>query len=1172
MPQVAIISVANQRRAEQARAWLESRASAEEVLIVGASLDAANELARTVAKDKGAAFGWHRLTPPQLAATIAAPVLAKCGLVPLSRLGSQALVARLVHRLKGAAGLRRYDAIVTTPGFPRAIAGVLEELRLANLTPESVVSVVPDFAPLASAYLAELAEAKLTDWPGVLALAAEAVDGAGPNSHRLTGLPTLLLDVAIGSEAELALVRALCARAPDVLATVPAADQPTLARVRDTLHMDVRNLDEVPDDPSTALGAGALRRLQLHLFKDDDARPEAEPDGGLDVFSAPGEGRECTEIARRVLLLARDGIPFDRIAVLLRSPGEYRAHLEEAFKRADIPAHFARGAVRPDPAGRAFCALIKCAAEGLSARRFAEYLSLGQVPDAAPSGGPPEATPLEDRWVAPDLDLVSLVTTVEEIEERVEATKPGSPVASDGEAPVQEGQLRAPRRWERLLVEAAVIGGRDRRIDGLANELKLRLAELGDESETEAAALERTLDDLTTFASYALPLIDALDRLPDAASWGEWLDHLSALATRSLRQADGVLAVLSELSPMGPVGPVSLNEVLTVLETLLLETAVPPSSHRYGRVYVGPVEAARGLTFDAVFVPGLAEKMFPRKIVEEPILLDPVRERLGGGLATNKSRLERERLALALAAGAAQSRICFSYPRLDLDTARPRVPSFYALEAVRAAEGRLPDFAELARRAETRMIARLGWPAPPDPRDAIDDAEHDLAILHGLVTAPDASAGAARYLLATNPHLARALRARYQRWGRSWTAADGLLSRSEPVRAIMARHALGVRSYSPTALQNYARCPYRFFLQAIHGLSPREVPEAIDQLDPLQRGSLIHDVQFELFARLRDAGLLPVRPSNLDRARQMLESIVAEVAAHYRDDLAPAIDRVWDDGIASIRADLLEWLRRASEDDSGYVPWHFELSFGLEDRPERRQSDPQSVPGAVDLDCGIQLRGSIDLVERHPSGLARVTDHKTGKADSKRGKLIDGGKSLQPLLYALAAEKIFAGQAKVSSGRLYFCTSAGGFAEQTVPLEDQGRAAAVQVARPVGDALAGPFLPAAPTRANATSANTGSFAVHTRSVGQPESRRIGCKRFLLCGPRHDRPRRHSCTPSDPDRVRLDLLRRGRGGNGQDNRPSRPDHGDGLRRCRHSRPHRRGHLHREGGWRDEASPS
>jgi RecB family exonuclease len=639
--------------------------------------------------------------------------------------------------------------------------------------------------------------------------------------------------------------------------------------------------------------------------------------------------------------------------------------------------------------------------------------------------------------------------------------------ASVDEAPVRDGQLRAPRRWERLLVEAAVIGGRDRwrrRIDGLANEIRLRFSELDEEDETQAATLVRTLDDLTAFSGYAMPLIDLLDNLPSAADWGEWFDQLSALATRALKRPDRVLAALAELTPMGPVGPVMLNEVLIVLERLLLEVAVPPPSQRYGKVFVGPIEAVRGLSFDAVFVPGLAERMFPRKIVEEPILLDALRIQIGGGLTTNPSRLENERLALALAAGAAECRICFSYPRLDLDAGRPRVPSFYALEAVQATEGRLPDFAELARRAETATTARLGWPAPPDSVDAIDNAEHDLAILNRLVAIPEESAGAARYLVTVNPYLARALRARYQRWSRSWTSADGLVGRSETARAIMAKHTLGFRSYSPTALQNYARCPYRFFLQAVHRLAPREVPEAIDELDPLQRGSLIHDVQFELFARLRQEGLLPVRPGNLDGARQRLDAIIAEVAGHYRDDLAPAIDRVWEDGIAAIRADLREWLRRASEDDSGYVPWHFELSFGVEGRPGRRQADPQSVPGAVDLDCGIQLRGSIDLVERHPSGLVRVTDHKTGKSEGKSDLLIDGGKSLQPLLYALAAEKLFAGQAEVSTGRLYFCTSAGGFTEQVVPLDDRARASAVQVADAIGDAVARPFLPASPDK------------------------------------------------------------------------------------------------------------
>jgi len=207
---------------------------------------------------------------------------------------------------------------------------------------------------------------------------------------------------------ELVFVDTLAAAATEVLATVPTTDQPTLRRLRDRLCAQIDDLDlgSVGDEIGAApMSASALTNLQRRLFKEEERSIEAKPDDTVEVFSAPGEGRECVEIARRVLSIARRGVPFDRVAVLLRSPEGYRAYLEEAFNRAGIPAHFARGAVRPDPAGRAFCALLKCAAEGLSARRFAEYLSLGQVPDATSDGAPPEAIPGSERWVSPDSEL-----------------------------------------------------------------------------------------------------------------------------------------------------------------------------------------------------------------------------------------------------------------------------------------------------------------------------------------------------------------------------------------------------------------------------------------------------------------------------------------------------------------------------------------------------------------------------------------------------------------------------------------------------------------------------------------------------------------------------------------------------------------------------------------------
>ena len=911
----------------------------------------------------------------------------------------------------------------------------------------------------------------LTDWPGVLRAGAEAAP-----THRFANLPILMLDVPITSAAEFAFVRALAAQNSHITATIASADEQTLAWMR-KLDLQVEMIEEDRTQPS----AVALANLQQNLFKESAKAAAIAPSDNVTIFSAPGEGRECIEIARRILARARDGVPFDDMAVLLRTPADYRDHLQEAFARAGIPVHFARGVRRPDPAGRAFFALLACALEKLSARRFAEYLSLGQVPDAV-EGVPPEALPPGDQWVEPDSGAVT------------EDEKPETDYAigdTQDRRPVRDGQLRVPWRWEELLVDAAVIGSRDRwhmRLAGLASSLRARIAAIEKEDETRAIALTRTLVDLEALSAFAMPLIEVLADWPVSAFWREWLDLFGDLATRTLKGPERVLSVLSELRPIAPVGPVTLREVVDTLQPLLLDTAVPPPSLRYGKVFVAPVEMARGLSFDTVFVPGLAERKFPSKILEEPILFDAVREQISRNLNTNVHRLEKERLALALAVSAATSRICLSYPRLDLQAQpRPRVPSFYALEVLRASEGQLPDFSELARRAETATGARLGWPAPPNPADAIDNAEHDLAILADLSAAARPDGGAARYLVSANPYLARALRARYQRWGRTWTSSDGLLSRSEQIRAAIALHAFSSRSYAPTTLQLYARCPYRFFLSAIHRLEPRIEPEPIDELDPLQRGSLIHDIQFELLARLRSLGLLPVRGANIERVQTELATIMEGVVERYHDDLAPAIERVWIDGIDAIGSELREWLRRASIDSSGFVPLHFELSFGLDLLRTGRPADPRSSSDPVLLDCGIRLRGSIDLVERHPADLVRVTDHKTGKVDAEAGQIIAGGTSLQPLLYALAAEKLFAGQAAISSGRLYFCTSRGGFAAVEVGLDDQARRAAVQVADTIGSAIIAPFLPAYPDSGEC------AYCDYRRVCGPHEERRVARK-------------------------------------------------------------------------------
>jgi len=827
--------------------------------------------------------------------------------------------------------------------------------------------------------------------------------------------------------------------------------------------------------PSPAApSASPLRRLQMHLFSGAPA-PQGELGDEVVVLSAPGESRECVEIVRRIRLEAERGVPFDKMAVLLRAPAPYRTHIQEALRRAGIPAHFAQGTVRPDPSGRAFLALLACAADKLSARRFAEYLSLGEVPDATPAGAPPPPVPATERWVPPDVDFIpeGLTSSKGDAEDTAKdpsaeadaLSEPLLPLPPDPEAsPVVGGSLRAPRHWEQLLVNAAVIGGRERwarRLDGLEKELELDLKALEDPDDPAADRIKRSMATLASLRAYALPLLDALLDLPASAPWGVWIDRLSALATRAIRSPERILAVLSELLPMASVGPVNLREVRLVLSRRLTELVARAAERKFGRVFVAPVDAARGLAFDVVFVPGLAEKLFPQKVMEDPLLRDEDRRRIDPGLETNDDRVAGERLALRMAVGAARERVYLSYPRVDMDQSRPRVPSFYGLEVLRAVEGRLPGFDELARRAEESGSARIGWPAPKKHEDAIDEAEHDLALLDRLFQQPEEQTiGTARYLLNANPHLARALRFRARRWIPSWTSADGLAKPVPEAQKVLASHLFSARSYSPTALQAFAACPYKFFLHAIHRLAPQRRPDAIEEMDALQRGSLVHEAQFEVLADLRDAGLLPVTKDNLEMARERLDGILSRVADRYYDELAPAIDRVWDDTIGQIRADLREWLRRSAEDpaERAWTPWRFELSFGLTDR---RAKDPGSQNDPASLDCGVKLRGSIDLVERSASGALRATDYKTGKQRAQKGALVGGGETLQPVFYALALEKLFP-DAKVDSGRLYYCTSTGGFESVPIALTDEARASAMEVIGIIREAVETGFLPAAP--------------------------------------------------------------------------------------------------------------
>jgi ATP-dependent helicase/nuclease subunit B len=583
------------------------RYSGGEVLVVAMERSAADHVVRRFG---GVHSGVHRYSLRQLTSTMAFAVLARRGLRPITRLSAEALAAEVINRVK----LTYFAPVARTPGFPGALVETLTRLRLEGQNLRE-----GDLQLLGDAYELALAEQGLAGPAEQLEAAIEAVQSGKHSLHRR---PTLLLDLWPDNHLEREFIQALW----------------------DGGGVQVEHIRA--DAHRAKPYRTALQALQSQLFKEEVTAPSDAT--GVRLFSASGEALECVEIARRILAA---GVPFDSCAVLLRSPGRYQPLIEDAFRRAGIPAWFAHGTVRPDSSGRSFLALLHCAEEGLTASRFGEYLS--------------------------------------------------------------HEQKEHPYGWEKLIVDAAVIGGSERwkrRLEGLQADLQNKLGEAEDEPTRQR--LERHADRLEKLTAFALPIIDCLDALRTPRLWGEWLDGLRLLAEAALDNPDGVLDLLDELESMRDLGPVALPDVVRALGSNLGTLRREPKGNRFGRVFVGSIEEGRGLVFPLVFIPGLCEGTFPKSLFDDPLL--------AGNLAVLEAG---ERLLLRQACAVATAEVTLSWPRIELASGRVRVPSFYVLETARAATGEVLDRRAIERAAEEGIETRIGWPAPIDPRKAIDDIE-----------------------------------------------------------------------------------------------------------------------------------------------------------------------------------------------------------------------------------------------------------------------------------------------------------------------------------------------------------------------------------------------------------------------------------------------------------------
>ena len=687
--------------------------------------------------------------------------------------------------------------------------------------------------------------------------------------------------------------------------------------------------------------------------------PAGEPvDVPVRILSVPGEPREVREIVREVLRLAEDGLRFHEIGVLLRDSGTYSRLLRDAFAQRSIPFFVSGGVPLAETAAARHMLLLADLLAGDMSRA-----DVMQFAHAAP-------VPLDELIGArPDL----------------------------GE-------------WELLTIEAGIVSGPDKwvpRLDALAR--RQRDDEGGARRDAALAGLRR----------FVTGLLDVRRAIPDRGTWAEITDALLDAFSKFVGECDGrdeVVRAVRALVEIDRVGlEATFDEVREALEEQFDRKRQPVGRFQRGGVFIGDLLESRGLRFRAVIVPGLVEKSFPATGQQDPILLDRDRRRLarpGVHLPLKAARPAEERMLFALALDAATEHRTLTYARLEVSSARERVPSHFLVRLAEAMVGRKFDYKTLEEVPGFERVSM--FPSAGSGQVPLDSDDRDLQTVARLIG--DEQHDRVLFLADLAPTFQRGVRAELARWQETgFTEFDGLVPAA-------GRDLAGGEPIAPTRLETYVQCPFRYFVQVVLGIEELEEPEEVERITPLDRGSLVHDILFKGYRdHFGQGGSLS--------AEALADSLRAAADAVFRrvGTIGPPL--TWQIDRSQIARDL-EHFARLDVDDcrrTGARPALFEMRFGMP--PRGADEDSASTERPLELAVEghtVRFKGKIDRIDEVGSDGLRVIDYKTGSKGGKTNSL-DRGRRLQLPIYLLAADMLRPDRRGLDA--LYsFATAKGGFA------------------------------------------------------------------------------------------------------------------------------------------------
>ena len=452
-------------------------------------------------------------------------------------------------------------------------------------------------------------------------------------------------------------------------------------------------------------------------------------------------------------------------------------------------------------------------------------------------------------------------------------------------------------------------------------------------------------------------------------------EGLSAAEKAAMSQFQQVLdgfARYSAVSPKAEEGEF-LDELFSALQDVRLHhtSAVP------GGVCVVDALAMRGQGFKVVFVLGLNEKSFPQAIYEDPMLRDYyrrlLRDQLGFWLNPKKERFHEERLLFFCALEAAADKLYLSCLRSDAE-GKPLVISGYLAEFARAAGVDLPSVfryvsGRLSERLKTTELVLLSDKELSLLLAAEGARQEEYSQAGLLDEARTASLQAAKQLSAVG----------------TLNGFDGSVKCGQEIFA--SQHAAG---FSPSALQDLARCPMKYFLAKGIGLKEKDEVLSRSELAPNLRGMAYHQILMDYYQSLYKDGLAgQLFPSALEARLDEAVNKNYNAKSYKQFGIYPVI---WEMILKDIRDKLADFVVQDAARLEGFVPSVFETLF-----------EKIYAPSA---DIQMKLKGIIDRIDVNAQDKTfRVLDYKSGRHGGK-DLAADMFKKviLQPFIYLILAQ------------------------------------------------------------------------------------------------------------------------------------------------------------------------